>query len=350
MQTHRQRLQSRFGLETASDGSGSVNTTTPHYARGFAEKKGDTEEEAEAKKKKVTGTTVTTLPAADLRFLKLRRRPDSECNVPITFDRDEKLREMFTRLDHEGRGFIYLKELKEASEFVEKRMKATKELVRANGAKSLYQVFQDMDTNHDGFLTNNEFVNAMTGTRRGAFENLSEDDIEQVRDEEGERVTASVNVLTFTPASSCLHDSPRHPSHRHTLFFFFFCAGQVSLRALWGPQETRSGRQIAGHHAPADHPRLEHALPQRRQRRRWCRCQHKNEKPGEADRGRPRGGQPGAGPCAGGARRQRFSRAQGRRLAVRRPHWPPRQVTNRRRRQPVQFITPCRFLRRHLPP
>jgi Ca2+-binding EF-hand superfamily protein len=186
MQTHRQRLQSRFGLETASDGSGSVNTTTPHYARGFAEKKGDTEEEAEAKKKKVTGTTVTTLPAADLRFLKLRRRPDSECNVPITFDRDEKLREMFTRLDHEGRGFIYLKELKEASEFVEKRMKATKELVRANGAKSLYQVFQDMDTNHDGFLTNNEFVNAMTGTRRGAFENLSEDDIEQVRNEEGE--------------------------------------------------------------------------------------------------------------------------------------------------------------------
>ena len=28
-------------------------------------------------------------------------------------------------------------------------------------------MFVDMDANHDGFLTNNEFVNAMTGTAKG---------------------------------------------------------------------------------------------------------------------------------------------------------------------------------------
>ena len=81
------------------------------------------------------GTSVTTLPSTDLRFLRMRRGNGNDSLVPITFDRDQKLREIFSELDHSNRGFIYLNELKEASEFVQQRMKSSKNM---HGEISLY--------------------------------------------------------------------------------------------------------------------------------------------------------------------------------------------------------------------
>ena len=75
-----------------------------------------------------SGTSVTTLPSSDLRFLRMRRGNLNDSLVPITFDRDQKLREIFSELDHSNRGFIYLNELKEASEFVQQRMKSSKNM------------------------------------------------------------------------------------------------------------------------------------------------------------------------------------------------------------------------------
>ena len=50
-------------------------------------------------------------------------------------------------------------------------------------------MFVDMDANRDGFLTNNEFVNAMTGTAKG---------------------TSSCQHITHTPDTRPINTSYQH--------------------------------------------------------------------------------------------------------------------------------------------
>ena len=67
---------------------------------------------------------VTTLPGADLRFLKIRRSGAMRKKVVISFYQERLMREIFTELDFEKNGVISSAELKDASDYVEMRMEA----------------------------------------------------------------------------------------------------------------------------------------------------------------------------------------------------------------------------------
>jgi EF hand len=110
--------------------------------------------------------------------MRIRRAPGIASRVPISYDRDKQLREIFTNLDFGKTGVVLLSDLKAASDFVELRMEASRKL---SGSKSLYEVFAAMDTDGNGHIDIDEFVFAMTGTRNSALEQLSEGDVEQIK-------------------------------------------------------------------------------------------------------------------------------------------------------------------------
>ena len=86
----------------------------------------------------------------DLRWMQIRRRADQTSKVAMSFDRHGQLNEIFSKLDYGKVGVVKLSDLKEASDFVEVRMKASKTI--GAGSKNLYQVFQEMDQDGNGAI------------------------------------------------------------------------------------------------------------------------------------------------------------------------------------------------------
>jgi hypothetical protein len=68
--------------------------------------------------------------SSDLRWMRIRRAPGIASRVPISYDRDKQLREIFTNLDFGKTGVVLLSDLKAASDFVELRMEASRKRIK----------------------------------------------------------------------------------------------------------------------------------------------------------------------------------------------------------------------------
>jgi Ca2+-binding EF-hand superfamily protein len=117
---------------------------------------------------------VCDLPSTTLRWMKQRRRADSDQKVVLNHNRERQLREMFQSLDYTKQGEIDLTALTEAVDYVQQKMKGNKDF------HNLRDVFLSMDDNGDGTIDFTEFTNGMTGTTQSAFDKATEYDIERL--------------------------------------------------------------------------------------------------------------------------------------------------------------------------
>lgn len=120
-------------------------------------------------------TIISDLPPETLKWMKLRRHMDSDQKVVISYQREKKLKEMFTSLDFNATGAIDLHELTDAINYVTEKTKNIK-----NFAKLDYMIdmFADMDDNGDGTVDYQEFTKGMTGTAQSLFDKASEYELE----------------------------------------------------------------------------------------------------------------------------------------------------------------------------
>jgi Ca2+-binding EF-hand superfamily protein len=117
---------------------------------------------------------VCDLPSTTLRWMKQRRRADSDQKVVLNHNRERQLREMFQSLDYTKQGEIDMTALTEAVDYVQQKMKGNKDF------QNLRDVFLSMDDNGDGTIDFTEFTNGMTGTTQSAFDKATEYDIERL--------------------------------------------------------------------------------------------------------------------------------------------------------------------------
>eukprot|EP00596_Hydrurales_sp_CCMP1899_P003490 CAMPEP_0119048056 /NCGR_PEP_ID=MMETSP1177-20130426/56638_1 /TAXON_ID=2985 /ORGANISM="Ochromonas sp, Strain CCMP1899" /LENGTH=847 /DNA_ID=CAMNT_0007023429 /DNA_START=230 /DNA_END=2770 /DNA_ORIENTATION=- len=145
-------------------------TKIPNYARS---KIRIVDEQEEAMK-----ALVTTLPGADLKFLKKRRSAEMRKKVAVSYYQERLMRSIFVALDFGKVGVIKLDELKGASDYVEMRMEA---MSTTRGLfKDIQLKFSAMDTNGDGELDYTEFTIAMTGTENGLLEKVSPSEMDMM--------------------------------------------------------------------------------------------------------------------------------------------------------------------------
>mmetsp|Transcript_6833 Transcript_6833/g.7452 ORF Transcript_6833/g.7452 Transcript_6833/m.7452 type:complete len:563 (+) Transcript_6833:91-1779(+) len=129
------------------------------------------------KEKGPEDSLVCDLPSTTLRWMKKRRKADSDQKVVLSFQRERQLREMFESLDYTNQGEIDLSALTDAVAYVQEKTKHMKGMKEFH---NLQEVFAAMDDNGDGTIDFQEFTNGMTGTTRSAFDKASEYDIERV--------------------------------------------------------------------------------------------------------------------------------------------------------------------------
>jgi Ca2+-binding EF-hand superfamily protein len=120
---------------------------------------------------------VCDLPSTTLRWMKKRRKMESDQKVVLSYNRERQLREMFQSLDYTHQGEIDLSALIEAVDYVQEKTKHMKGMKEFHNLK---EVFLDMDENGDGTIDFTEFTNGMTGTTQSAFDRATEYDIERL--------------------------------------------------------------------------------------------------------------------------------------------------------------------------
>jgi hypothetical protein len=147
-----------------------IGFKTPNYARGKVKPKSETDG--------AMSSIVTTLPGAELRFLKIRRTGDMRNRVAISYYQERLMRRIFTDLDFAKMGVLTQEELKGASKYVENRMES---MSTTRGLfKNIHEEFAAMDTDGDGFIDYNEFTIAMTGTTKGLLERVTESEMDMM--------------------------------------------------------------------------------------------------------------------------------------------------------------------------
>jgi len=119
---------------------------------------------------------LSTLQPDALKWIKTRRRLDSNAKVVISYARERQLREIFRGLDLQGVGVIDLKSLQKAAQYCEETTKGT-----VGAFKNIQAMFEGMDDDGNGEVDFAEFTGAMMGSTKSAVGVMSEQDIERLQ-------------------------------------------------------------------------------------------------------------------------------------------------------------------------
>lgn len=158
-------------------GLGGFAPEPAEYNAGHRLYKTPKEKKPKAKDEVASAAIVSDLSSDTLRWMKKRRNPNGEQKLVISVQREKQLRQMFERLDYDGKNSIDLNDLTSAVAYVQEKTKHSKGLEQF---QNIQQVFEEMDDNGDGTVDFSEFLIAMTGTTKSTFDNASDYDTDRL--------------------------------------------------------------------------------------------------------------------------------------------------------------------------